>query len=285
MHTLHSSAARTMSTRCLLPLLLALPLAVWISFQPACHAAPPPSRTAGDAPREIAVYVYHRPPFFTATREGQGGAMVEMTRMVLERAGLKPRMITSNFNEILDIFRSGAPFACAPGYYRTDDRKQFARFPTPLYQPLPPVLIVRRADAGLAASARSIDALLAGGLRVVLGDGYWYGRWLSEALQRTGATPARSREENAELLRSIANGAHDLTFMGHEEAVHLLRDHADLRGRLALRPVPGAPAGEPRCLMLGRGVDEATALRIETAIRELADTPRYQELAQSLRRE
>ncbi|HEU6438015.1 MAG TPA: transporter substrate-binding domain-containing protein [Nitratidesulfovibrio sp.] len=235
--------------------------------------------------REITVYVYHRPPFFTATAEGQGGPLVEMTLAALERAQLKPRVVTRTFPDILALFSAGAPFACAPGVYRSPERDAFARFIGPLYEPLPPVLIVRRSDAGLAASARSLDSLLAGGLRVVLGEGYWYGDWLAAALARTGRSPARTRDDNAQMLRSIIAGTHDITFMGQEEAAHLLRTHADLRAGLALRPVPGTPPSEVRYLMLGRGVDAATADRIEAALRELADTPRHQELVRGLRRE
>lgn len=241
--------------------------------------------TSASPPREITVYVYHRPPFFTATPESQGGPLVEMTLLALERAGLKPRLVTSTFTEILANFRAGAPFACAPGVYRTPERETFARFIGPLYVPLPPVIVVRRADAGLAASARSLDSLLAGGLRVVLGDGYWYGGWLAQALERTGTLPTRTREENALMLRSIVDGSHDISFMSHEEAAHLLRTHPDLGTSLTLRPVPGNPTGEPRYLMLAKGVDAVTAARIDDALRELTETPRYRELVRQLRHE
>ncbi|MBZ2171566.1 substrate-binding periplasmic protein [Nitratidesulfovibrio sp. SRB-5] len=241
--------------------------------------------TSAPEPREITVYVYHRPPFFTATPESQGGALVEMSQIALERAGLKPRLVTSTFTEILATFRAGAPFACTPGVYRTPERETFARFVGPLYGPLPPVIVVRRTDAGLAASARSLDSLLAGGLRVVLGDGYWYGTWLAQALERTGTSPTRTRDENTLMLRSIVDGTHDISFMSHEEAAHLLRTHPDLGTNLTLRPVPGNPTGESRYLMLAKGVDAATAARIDTALRELAETPRYRELVRSLRHE
>ncbi|MDR3044050.1 MAG: transporter substrate-binding domain-containing protein [Desulfovibrio sp.] len=263
------------------------PLGILLLVLGACAAPPRAAHAATSAPppREIAVYVYHRPPFFTVTPEGQGGPLVEMTLLALERAGLKPRLVTSTFTEILAIFRADAPFACAPGVYRTPEREAFARFIGPLYVPLPPVIVVRRTDAGLAASARSLDSLLAGGLRVVLGDGYWYGGWLAQALERTGTSPTRTRDENARMLRSIVDGTHDISFMSHEEAAHLLRTHPDLGASLTLRPVPGNPDGEPRYLMLAKGVDAATAARIDAALRELVETPRYRELVRSLRHE
>jgi len=282
--TLHRIRPRAWSRSfraCLRPLgILLLVLGTCSAPLRAVHAA-----TSASPPHEITVYVYHRPPFFTATPESQGGPLVEMTLLALERAGLKPRLVTSTFTEILANFRAGAPFACAPGVYRTPEREAFARFIGPLYVPLPPVIVVRRADAGLAASARSLDSLLAGGLRVVLGDGYWYGGWLAQALERTGTSPTRTREENALMLRSIVDGSHDISFMSHEEAAHLLRTHADLGTSLTLRPVPGNPTGESRYLMLAKGVDAATAARIDAALRELTETPRYRELVRQLRHE
>lgn len=277
--------ARTRSFRaCLRPLgILLLVLAACAAPSRAVHAAA--AAAAAAPPREITVYVYHRPPFFTATPDSQSGPLVEMTLLALGRAGLKPRLVTSTFTEILANFRAGAPFACAPGVYRTPEREAFARFIGPLYVPLPPVIVVRRTDAGLAASARSLDSLLAGGLRVVLGDGYWYGGWLAQALERTGTSPTRTREENAQMLRSIVDGTHDISFMSHEEAAHLLRTHTDLGAGLTLRPVPGNPDGESRFLMLAKGVDAATSARIDAALRELVETPRYRELVRSLRHE
>ncbi|MBG3877767.1 amino acid ABC transporter substrate-binding protein [Desulfovibrio oxamicus] len=281
LHRVRPPARARSFCACLRPLgILLLVLAACAAPLCAAHAA-----TSAPQLREITVYVYHRPPFFTATPDSQGGPLVEMTLLALERAGLKPRLVTSTFTEILASFRADAPFACTPGVYRTPERETFARFIGPLYVPLPPVIVVRRADAGLAASARSLDSLLAGGLRVVLGDGYWYGDWLARALERTGTSPTRTREENAQMLRSIVNGAHDISFMSHEEAGHLLRTHPDLGASLTLRPVPGNPDGESRFLMLAKGVDAATAGRIDAALRELAETPRYRELVRSLRRE
>lgn len=274
-------ASLTTVRPCLRPLgILLLVLAACTAPWHAGHAA-----TATPPPREITVFIYHRPPFFTATPETRGGPLVEMTLLALERAGLKPRLVTSTFTEILATFRAGAPFACTPGVYRTPERETFARFIGPLYVPLPPVIVVRRTDAGLAASARSLDSLLAGGLRVVLGDGYWYGAWLAQALERTGTSPTRTRDENARMLRSIMDGTHDISFMSHEEAAHLLRTHPDLGSSLTLRPVPGNPTAEPRYLMVARGVDAATAARIDAALSELAETPRYREIVRSLRHE
>lgn len=281
LHRVRPRAWPLSPSACLRPLgILLLALATCAAPLRAGHATDP-----APPPREIAVYVYHRPPFFTATPEGQGGPLVEMTLLALERAGLKPRLVTSTFTEILAIFRADAPFACTPGVYRTPEREAFARFIGPLYVPLPPVIVVRRADAGLAASARSLDSLLAGGLRVVLGDGYWYGGWLAQALKRTGTAPARTRDENARMLRSIVDGTYDISFMSHEEAAHLLRTHPDLGASLTLRPVPGNPSGESRYLMLSKRVDTATAARIDAALRELVETPRYRELVRALRHE
>ena len=56
-----------------------------IASAPIAHAAQSAPTTPPTVPREIAVYVYHRPPFFTATAEGQGGPLVEMTLAALDR--------------------------------------------------------------------------------------------------------------------------------------------------------------------------------------------------------
>lgn len=243
----------------------------------------PAAVRAAEAEREMIVYVYHRPPFLTALPNEQGGALVEMTLMVLEQVGLKARLVPSTFTEILAIFREGTPFACAPGFYRTPDRERFSRFSAPIYRQLPPALIVRREHAARATTQRSVDALLTSGLRVVLSEGYWYGPWLASALRRTGYTPARTRDDAEMVLRSIIDRTHDLTFMGYEEAMHLLHTRDDLHAHLVTRPVPDAPEGEPRCLMLGRGVPPALAARIDSAIDTVSEMPRYVELVQSLR--
>ncbi|MBZ2171567.1 substrate-binding periplasmic protein [Nitratidesulfovibrio sp. SRB-5] len=271
MHASRSHLAFAATLVCLLLLPLLLP-------DPALADADIATQ-ASAAPRELAILAFHRPPYYTFDHGVAGGILVDAVRRVLDAAHIPYHVTEMPPKRIVALFEQDpTAHACAPGWYRTREREQFARFSAPIYRNLPPVAVLR-ADAALQSGrARGLTGLLATGLRLVLRGGFSYGPALDEALARSRAPVYRSTADNAALLEMLASGRYDMTLMEQEEATELLRRSPRLLQALQLVPLTGQDAlpGQPqtRHLMCGRGVDETTMRRIDDAIAAvLGDMP------------
>lgn len=223
------------------------------------------------APRELAILAFHRPPYYTFTHGEAGGFLVDAVRSVLDAARIPYHVAEMPPKRILvRLEQDPDAYACSPGWYRTREREQFARFSAPIYRNLSPVAVLRVEAAHRTGGGRGLAALLATGLRMVLRGGFSYGPALDDALARSRAPVYRSTADNAALLEMLASGRYDMTLMEQEEATELLRRSPRLFQALELVPLAGQDilVGQPqtRHLMCGRGVDEATLRRIDDAI-------------------
>jgi len=234
---------------------------------------------ASAAPRELVILAFHRPPYYTFDHGVPGGILVDAVRRVLDAANIPYHITEMPPKRIVALFEQDPmSHACSPGWYRTREREQFARFSAPIYRNQPPAAVLRADVAHQSGRARGLTGLLATGLRLVLRDGFSYGPALDEALARSRAPIYRSTADNAALLEMLASGRYDMTLMEQEEATELLRRSPRLLQALQLVPLAGQDAlpGQPqtRHLMCGRGVDEATMRRIDDAIATvLGDMP------------
>ncbi|WP_035064128.1 substrate-binding periplasmic protein [Nitratidesulfovibrio termitidis] len=239
-------------------------------------ALPAPARAEaeqGAAPsqRELAILAFHRPPYYTFDHGVAGGFLIDAVRRVLDAARIPYHVAEMPPKRITALFEQNPMAnACSPGWYRTREREQFARFSVPIYRNQPPAAVLRADTAHRVADGKGLTGLLAAGLRMVLRDGFSYGPAMDEALARSRAPVYRSTADNAALLEMLASGRYDMTLMEQEEATELLRRSPRLLQALRLVPLTGQDAlpGHPqtRHLMCGGGVDDATMRHIDDAI-------------------
>lgn len=231
-------------------------------------------QTAPAPPRELTILAFHRPPYYTFTNGKAGGFLIDAVRRVLDAARIPYHVAEMPPKRILIHFEQDADaYACSPGWYRTREREDFARFSAPIYRNQPPVAVLRADMAHRAGKGKGLAVLLAADMRLVLRGGFSYGGAIDEALARSRAPIYRSTADNAALLEMLASGRYDMTLMEQEEATELLRQSPRLRQSLVLAPLaPGDGTGgigqplQTRHLMCGRGVDEALMRRIDDAV-------------------
>ena len=259
---------------------LALAAALWclLALPAATHAET--EQTAPAPQRELAIIAFHRPPYYTFTNDKAGGLLIDAVCRVLDAARIPYHVAEMPPKRILMYLEQDADaYACSPGWYRTREREEFARFSAPIYRNLPPVAVLRADMAHRASGGKGLPALLSAELRLVLRGGFSYGGAIDEALARSRAPIYRSTADNGALLEMLASGRYDMTLMEQEEAAELLRLSPRLQRALVLVPLaqPGGQAGQApqtRHLMCGRGVDEALMQRIDDAIASvLPDMP------------
>lgn len=221
------------------------------------------SLVAQPKPSVLTVYYTERPP--SCVVEGQTGVVLELAKAVLADAGLRGRFIELPADRILNLLWAGPPDAVAVGWYRKVDRESMGRFSLPLYQEPPMVAVVNsRAAAGLPAPVR-VEALVGSGLTLGTKTGSSFGPVLDQKVRAQGLVPVETTNTVAGLLRLVADGRMDYTFLpGDEARFYLERDPnlADLAVVKLADPLPG----NLRYFFFPASLDPGLAQRLDAAI-------------------
>ncbi len=245
----------------------------------------PPRAFPGPPAEPLQVLYIHRPPYYERLPDGRaGGALVEIARMVFERAGVAHEFIEVPPRRILRRVRNGRP-VCSVGWFRTPEREAFARFSEPIYRNLPMGALIRREKASAWPERPTMREALESGLVLGLVKGFRYGPW--ERLLRTRGGPPlvveRVGAAQESLFRMLCRGRVDWMLICPEEAGYQFRVNPHLRSCSVFKRFTDAPEGSLRYLMFSRAVPEEVVEAVNGAIRAVVRLQEYQEIVQKLR--
>lgn len=219
----------------------------------------------GAASEELRMLYFDRPPFYVTQQGKPGGLVLDPLAAVFEQADIQPLWLPMPPNRILYELREHPTPQCAPGWFATDDRRQWAVFSEPIWRDAPMVALVH--------PARADQVRRAGSLTMVLADpdlalGFISGFSMGEAIDRMVA--ARERKisrlsgSQLQLARMIAGGRLDLTLVQTEEAELLA---AEAGGPVEIISLSDLPPGRQRYLMCSQSVPDHVIEQLNHAIR------------------
>lgn len=217
------------------------------------------------ADERITLYYYERPPFSVTAADGSvSGLIIDPARAAFERAGIPFLFEATSIPRILERVRDDPGAICSPGWYWTEARARFAKFTVPIYHDKPPIGLASKSFP-VPPGTRVAD-LLAGEVRLVVTDGFVYGRYLDPLIARKdpGQIVHLPRPLHGAIEMVLAGHA-DLALVTEEDAVSFAS--AGVGGPdYPILHFPDIPAGDPRHLMCGRGVPDETIDRLNQAI-------------------
>ena len=246
-----------------------------------CAAALARGARAGREP--LPVLYIDRPPYYQTLPDGSaGGALVEIARLVLERAGVPHRFVEMPARRILQMIRKGES-VCSVGWFRTRERESFARFSEPIYRNLPIGAMVRREAASRWPPRPTLRDALGSGLVLGMVNGYRYGPEVDALVARLRPPVVRVAGGQENLLRMLARGRVDWMLVCPEEAGYRFRRDPDLAARTVLVRFRDAPPGNRRYILFSRSVPPGVVKAVNEAIRAVVRSTRYRRIVERLR--
>ncbi len=237
----------------------------------------------GRAATPLTVLYIHRPPYYQTEPDGSaGGALVEIARLVFQRAGIPHRFVRMPPRRVLHAIRQGEP-VCSVGWFRTRERETFARFSDPIYQNLPPGALVRRPAANRWPARPTLEQAMRSGLVLGVVKGYRYGPPVERLLARLRPRTVRVAGGQENLLRMVARGRVDWMLICPEEAGYRFRTDPDLAARTVFVRFRDAPPGNHRYIMFSRSVPTEVIRAVNRAIRAVRSSARYRRIVERLR--
>jgi len=224
-------------------------------------AAPPADRPT------VTLYYTERPPF--AVVDGQTGVLLDRAKAVLSEAGIRGRFIELPEDRITALLKAGPANALALGWQRTTDREEWGRFSFPLSQDQSPVVVFSARLGAPFGSPVRLEALLASGLTLGTKAGIPLPPTLERQVRAQGLIPLETTVSIPGLLKMIAGGRMDFTFLPEEEVRYLLAQDPALAAGLTWDRLAEPPAGSFRHLFFPDSFDPALQARLEAAVEKL----------------
>ncbi|MEW5722523.1 MAG: transporter substrate-binding domain-containing protein [Thermodesulfobacteriota bacterium] len=233
---------------------------------------------AGAQERVLDVYFFDRAPYYIRPNNGRAtGFLVEITRLILDRARVSYRLVEAPPKRILALLEQGE-YAGSIGWFRTKEREAVVRFSRPIYQDRPLCLVINRDKTNVLPPRPTGEQVLTSGLSLGVISGFSYGDWADGLIKKFDPPRQALAVDMQKLFTMIARTRRDYTIVAPEEASYLLAGNPELAERLKVLRIADAPAGNLRHLIFSRRVEDRTLAEIDRAVSEVVGTEEYREL-------
>ncbi|EPR43914.1 ABC-type transporter, periplasmic subunit family 3 [Desulfovibrio sp. X2] len=215
----------------------------------------------------LRVLYMERPPFYRTEGERAGGLLVDITRSVLEEAGITPEFESMPSKRILEELQHPGKAVCSVGWFKTAQREAWAKFSLPIYRNRPLVALVRRSDLPLFQDRHSLASLFAD-KKLILGrlEGFSFGESVDALLDEGSPAVYSLAGTQRQLVRMLAAGRIDYMLVSPEEVATLLADAGLAPSRFSVLGLRDAPSGNLRYLMCSKAVPDAELRRINDVL-------------------
>ena len=215
----------------------------------------------------LTLHYQERPPYSSSSAHGVAGLVATPAVAALKRAGIDYRLAVTPSQRQLALIQSGHGLHCGVGWFWTPERAALGKFSGALYRDQPFGALVRAA-AALPAQVSAASLLSNDRLRLLVKDGYSYGRTLDALIGQQPARVERTSVDPPQMSQMLRSGRADWMIVAPAEAAVL--QGADLR----LLVLDDVPDGEDRHLYCSRDVPDAWMARIDAALPPLPATSR-----------
>ena len=233
---------------------------------------------AKDADEVLTVYYFHRPPYYINQDDGDAtGLLVEITRMILDHAGIPYAFVDFPPKRILKNIAQ-TEYSCSVGWFKNAERETFARFSDPIYQDLPMGVVLRPSSLSLLVEKPALSALLQSGLMLGVVDGFSYGAQIDEAIVQLKPSIYAISCETENLLKMIQSKRIDYAFMAPEELGYVFEKNPLMKSDLQFIEIADQREGNFRYLMFSRGVGPEVIERVNKSIATVKQMDKYADL-------
>lgn len=227
-------------------------------------AAQPTEGRAAAAP--ILVHYQERPPYSETRADGAvHGLVATPTALAFERAGIAFRWMLTPSQRQLALIQNGANAHCGVGWFRNPGREAVGKFSVALYRDQPLAALVR-VGAGWQPGMTFEDALASPKLRLLVKDGYSFGRHVDGLISTRAVRKVTTSGEPAQWISMLLADRADWMLVAPEEAEVILKQGKDTARGLMLVPLNDMEAGLERHLYCSPAVPDAVLAKFNAAL-------------------
>ncbi len=231
------------------------------------------SAALGGAPRAAAttpltVSYIERPPFYMTEGGHPVGLVTEVARRILNAAKIDHKFVSLGFDRIISDIKADKAPLCSIGWFKTQEREQYALFSQPIYQSGPVGALVRQADRAAVGKHTSLQSLFSDKqMTLGLAKGFSYGEAIDGLVAKLKPRIVDTGPRHQQLLNMLGRGRITYMLASADEIAPMAVAASLQPGDFALVPLSDVPAPEPRYFMCSKKVGAALVEQLNAAIK------------------
>jgi len=162
---------------------------------------------------------------------------------------------------LLMLQQSDAP-VCSLGWFKNEDREQYAQFSQPVYQDHPTIGLAKIANSNVPDETTVGGLFQQENLVLLTKAGYSYGAYIDKLITEYEPHRLTVTVENTSMLKMLAAGRVDYFFLALEEASQLIESQGLLVSDFKFVKLTDVPPGDNRYVICNQHVPKATLERV-----------------------
>ncbi len=215
---------------------------------------------------ELKVYYFHRPPYYEKTPQGPGGFLMNISKLIFEKAEIKVTYEEMPPKRILETLKKPKP-ACSVGWFKTPQRETFLQFSKPIYISISSVIVARKEENIEPVDIKKLRKLfsLSPG-RIGIICSFSYGTHIDLIIKELDETCSTTNVINLFKMTAGRRLAFVLSFP--EEAGYILKNYEDLGKKLTMIPVEGISQNFIRHIVCSKATPATIMERLNSEIQK-----------------
>lgn len=224
-----------------------------------------PGVSASEEP--IPVLIYDRPPYYVRQAGGNFVGLVGApVGQAFERAGVPFVWTTALLQTQLEEIRADDRAVCAAGWFKTEEREEYARFTIPVYQDQP-LVVVGRSDNPQLWALTFEDLISQPNVKMLAQIDFSFGAEVDGMIEASGLKVRLAATGAKENLERIVQGFEDFLLISPEE-LSVTLDQVSGSKQLVKRSFRDIPFGNTRHIICSKSVSEDQIRLLDEAIAE-----------------
>ena len=218
----------------------------------------------------LTVSYLERPPYYKTVDGYATGILIDLTRQILEDAGVKAVYLPLPPKRIFREIQNPGSMHCSVGWFKSTEREEFAKFSLPIYQNKPLVALTLKKNGEKFKKFGLLEDLFADkSLTLGTVSAFSYGIRVDEMIKKDPPVIFEVKEKQAQLIKMIAAGRISYMLISPEE-IEMMIQSADLNPNDFISlPFSDIPKGNKRYLMFSKSVPDEIIDSINHSIKKL----------------
>ncbi|NDV28219.1 ABC transporter substrate-binding protein [Desulfovibrio sp. JC010] len=219
---------------------------------------------------QITVGYIELPPYYFTTADNKPeGFLLHLTKQIMEKAGHKCTYKSMPSKRILHTIKKGGNFASI-GWFKTRERKEYAKFSLPIYENEPFGLLLRTEDHKKFYKFRTLkDVLAQDQFKTGYVAGHSMGEYVDRLLRQHPQSVHSLSGTTQQLIKMLHNGKIDFCLLAPEEISTIIKQSGYKEDYFYFMSLADIINGNKRHLIFSRDVSDATIQEINAAIVEI----------------
>jgi polar amino acid transport system substrate-binding protein len=221
----------------------------------------------------ILLYYNERPPYLVTTNHGVEGLTGSPTTLIFDKSGIPFQWEQIPSKRQIYLLQKNNNRICLVGWFKTEERENYARYTLPVYQDKPQFALARADNNNISSGHTVAEVFSNRQLNLLVKDGYSYGSYLDNKIKEYDTNRTVTTNESSGMLEMVFFRHADYFFVAPEEAEGLMKTSKFDPQDFKTINFTDIPSGEKRYILCSMQVEESVVEQLNTAIRQYISLP------------